>query len=95
VTIPCRGDRGRAGAQDDEIIFSVPKDKIGRLTRGLESPGTGSIPTGFSMVAEYKLSESYAEMAKQMGMRRADGSEIKGYTAEERRISLQYRQVQP
>lgn len=93
VAVPCRGDRGRAGAQDDEMIFSVPRDQIGRLAYGLEQPGTGSIPTGFSMVPEYGLSESYAKMARLMGMKRADGSSIKGYTAEERRLALQYRQT--
>jgi uncharacterized protein (DUF169 family) len=93
VSVPCRGDRGRAGAQDDELIFSVPREQIGRLAHGLEQPGTGAIPTGFSMVAEYKLSESYAEMARLMGMKRSDGSEIKGYGYEERKDSLQYRQV--
>jgi uncharacterized protein (DUF169 family) len=93
VAIPCRGDRGRAGAQDEEIIFSVPRDKIERLAHGLEQPGTGSIPTGFSMVAEYELSESYAEIAREMGMKKADGSNIRGYTAEQRRLALQYRQV--
>jgi len=91
VAVPCRGDRGRAGAQDDELIFSVPKDKIGRLAHGLEQEGTGSMPTRFSMNAEYMLSPSYAEMARRMGMKRADGSEIKGYTAAERRLELQYR----
>ena len=91
VSIPCRGDRGRAGAQDDELIFTVPRDQIGRLAEGLEQPGTGSFPTGFSMTAEYGLSESYAEMARLMGMRRADGSEIEGHSAERRRRELQYR----
>jgi hypothetical protein len=91
VAVPCRGDRGRAGAQDDELIFSVPKDQIERLAHGLEQEGTGSVPTRFSMNAEYKLSPSYAEMARRMGMKKADGSEIKGYTAAERRLSLQYR----
>jgi len=91
VAVPCRGDRGRAGAQDDEMIFSVPKDQIGRLASGLEREGTGRLPTGFSMVPEYELSEGYAEMARQMGMKKADGSEIKGYKAEERRRALQYR----
>ncbi len=91
VAVPCRGDRGRAGAQDDEMIFSVPRDQIGRLAFGLEQGGTGSLPTGFSMVPEYELSEGYAEMARQMGMKKADGSEIKGYKAEERRRALQYR----
>ena len=91
VAVPCRGDRGRAGAQDDEMIFSVPRDQIGRLAFGLEQGGTGSLPTGFSMVPEYELSEGYAEMARQMGMKKADGSEIKGYKVEERRRALQYR----
>lgn len=91
VAVPCRGDRGRAGTQDDEVIFSVPRDQIGRLAFGLEQEGTGSLPTGFSMTPEYELSESYAEMARQMGMKKADGSEIKGYKVEERRRALQYR----
>jgi len=91
AAVPCRGDRGRAGAQDDEMIFSVPREKIGDLAFGLEQEGTGTIPTRFSMTPEYKLSTSYAEMARLMGMKRADGSEIKGYTAEELRLSLQYR----
>lgn len=91
ITLPCRGDRGRAGAQDDELIFTVPKDMLERLAHGLEQPGTGSLPTGFSMTAEYGLSESYAEMARQMGMKRADGSRIEGYSTEKRRRRLQYR----
>lgn len=91
VAVPCRGDRGYAGAQDDEMIFSVPKDQIERLVHGLEQPGTGSYPTRFSMTPEYKLSTSYAEVARLMGMRKADDSEIGGYTAAERRLSLQYR----
>ena len=91
AAVPCRGDRGRAGAQDDEMIFSVPKGKIGDLALGLEQKGTGSIPTRFSMTPEYKLSVSYAKIARLMGMREADGSEIKGYTEEERRLDLQYR----
>ncbi len=91
AAIPCRGDRGRAGAQDDEIIFSVPKEQIGRLAHGLEQKGTGSYPRGISMVSEYGLSESYAEMARLMGMKKADGSEIRGYTEEERRQRMQYR----
>jgi uncharacterized protein (DUF169 family) len=91
VSIPCRGDRGRAGAQDDELIFTVPRGQIERLAEGLEQPGTGSLPTGFSMNSEYGLSESYAEMARLMGMKRSDGSEIEGHSAERRRKALQYR----
>ena len=91
VAVPCRGDRGRAGAQDDEMIFSVPKGKIGDLALGLEQDGTGSIPTRFSMKPEYELSPSYAELARLMGMKRANGLEIKGFTEEERKRALQYK----
>ena len=91
VSAPCRGDRGYAGAQDDEMIFSVPRSKIMRLAEGLEQKGTSNMPTRFSMTAEYKLSASYAEAARQMGMRMPNGSEIKGYSEKERRLSLQYR----
>jgi uncharacterized protein (DUF169 family) len=91
VAIPCRGDRGRAGAQDDELIFSVPKDQIGRLAYGLQQTGTGSIPTRFSMKTEYRLSESYAKMAQLMGMKKADETEIQGYPAKARRLALEYK----
>lgn len=91
VAVPCRGDRGRAGAYDDEMIFSVPKTQIGRLAHGLEQNGTGHYPTGISMVPEYELSTSYAELARQLGMKKADCSEIRGNTDEERKRSLQYR----
>ncbi len=91
VAVPCRGDRGRAGAQDDEMIFSVPKGQLGRLAYGLEQAGTGSYPTGFSMEPEYKLSGSYAEMARMMGMKKADGTDIEGYGKKERERDLQYR----
>jgi len=91
VAVPCRGDRGYAGAQDDEMIFSVPSSRIGELASGLEQKGTSSVPTRFSMAAEYKLSPGYAKVAQLMGMRKADGCEIKGYSEEERRLSLQYR----
>jgi uncharacterized protein (DUF169 family) len=91
VAVPCRGDRGRAGAQDDEMIFAVPKDQIGSLVNGLQQSEVGSIPTMFSMKPEYSLSESYAKIARLMGMKKADGSEIKGFNAQERRLSLEYK----
>ena len=91
VAVPCRGDRGYAGAQDDEIIFSAPREKLGDLVLGLEQRGTGSIPTRFSMTPEYRLSTSYAKIARLMGMKKADGSDIEGYTESERKLALQYR----
>ena len=91
ASVPCRGDRGRAGTQDYEMIFTIPRDQIARVVEGLEQPGTASVPTKFSMNPEYGLSPGYAEIARQMGQRAADGSEIRGYTAKERRHSLQYK----
>ncbi|MCK4318879.1 DUF169 domain-containing protein [Candidatus Bathyarchaeota archaeon] len=91
ASVPCRGDRGYAGTQDYEMIFSIPRDQIARVVEGLEQPGTASVPTRFSMNPEYRLSPGYAEIARQMGQRAADGSEIRGYPAKERRHSLQYR----
>jgi uncharacterized protein (DUF169 family) len=91
ASVPCRGDRGRAGTQDYEMIFTIPRDQIQRVVEGLEQPGTASVPTRFSMNPEYRLSPGYAEIARQMGQKAADGSEIRGYSAKERRHSLQYR----
>lgn len=91
VSVPCRGDRGYAGAQDDEMIFTAPKSKIEELAFGLEQRGTSSMPTRFTMSPEYKLSKGYAEAARQMGQKRADGSRIEGYDENERLLSLQYR----
>lgn len=91
VSVPCRGDRGYAGAQDDEMIFTAPKSKISELADGLEQKGTSNLPTRFTMAPEYKLSKSYAEAARLMGQKRADGSEIWGYDEKDRLLSLQYR----
>lgn len=73
------------------MIFSAPKEKLGDLVLGLEQGGTGSIPTRFTMTPEYRLSPSYGEIARLMGMKKADGTEIKGYTERERKLRLQYR----
>ena len=91
VSVPCRGDRGYAGAQDDEMIFTAPRNRIGELAYGLEQRGTSNLPTRFTMAPEYKLSPGYAEIARQMGQRRADGSEIRGFSEKERLLGLQYR----
>ncbi|MBN2335832.1 DUF169 domain-containing protein [Candidatus Bathyarchaeota archaeon] len=91
VSVPCRGDRGYAGTQDYEMIFTIPRDQIGRVVHGLEQPGTASTPTRFSMNPEYMLSEGYAEIARLMGQKAADGSEVKGFAGDKRRLNLQYR----
>jgi hypothetical protein len=73
------------------MIFTAPKNKIEELVHGLEQRGTSNLPTRFTMAPEYKLSTGYAEIARLMGQKRADGSEIKGYNEKGRLLSLQYR----
>ena len=70
IAIPCRGDRYSAMAGDEEIIFTVPKGKLEELMAGLRYvDSTGSqLPRGYGMRYEYPLRESYANMAKMMGM---------------------------
>lgn len=76
ISVPCRGDRLLAGTQDDEMIFSVPKHKIADLALGLEQEGTGLIPSIIDMKSEHELPPAYAKLARLMGIKRADGSQI-------------------
>jgi uncharacterized protein (DUF169 family) len=70
VTLPCIGDRRRAMAQDEEIIFSAPGQKLGDLLAGLrhrDSSGSG-LPYLFSMATDYPLPDFYVKLAKKLGM---------------------------
>ncbi len=70
VSIPCLGDRRLAMAQDDEMIFSVPKERLEDLISGLrhsDEIGNG-LPVKFEMRPDYPLSEGYAKMGKMLGM---------------------------
>ena len=70
VTFPCFGDRRRAFAQDDEIIFSAPIEKIEGLIVGLKAfrqigLGIPIVPTTARQPQQLK---SYAEIARMVGM---------------------------
>jgi len=91
ASVPCRGDRGYAGTQDYEMIFTIPRDQIERVVEGMDQPGTSDSPTRFSMNPEYMLSEGYAEITKLMGQVDSEGKTIKGYSGRDRRLNLQYR----
>ncbi len=70
VTFPCLGDRRRAWASDDEIIFSVPITKLEDLIKGLmaiKEYGVG-FPLVPSMSQEPKMSPSYMQMARKTGL---------------------------
>ena len=70
VTIPCMGDRVRGLAEENEMIFSFPIDRLGNLVEGLETLDSNNegIPYKFKHLPEYKLKESYIKISKLMGM---------------------------
>ena len=70
VAFPCTGDRRRAFAQDDELIFSAPMEKMQGLIDGLEAfrkIGVG-IPMVPTMARQPQLLRSYEEIARMVGM---------------------------
>ncbi|GAI87721.1 unnamed protein product [marine sediment metagenome] len=70
VSIPCIGDRKRAMAQNDELIFSSPIKKVKDLVTGLEvlAKNNEGLPVKFQQMPEYKLEKSYAKKGKLIGM---------------------------
>ena len=70
VTIPCSGDRVRAVAQDNELIFSFPIGKAEGLLRGLHATNQSQsiFPIEYGFQPEYKLSESYQKISQLMGV---------------------------
>lgn len=70
VAIPCRGDHFHAIAGDDELIFTVPMEKLEDLMVGLRYlETTGSkFPGNYQMRREPELPESYMKIAKMIGI---------------------------
>jgi uncharacterized protein (DUF169 family) len=74
ICTPCGGDRWRAMASDDEMIFSIPIGDADRMLEGLrfmEKTGR-KMPFGLSMQPEYPLSESYLKISRMLGMKQVD-----------------------
>jgi uncharacterized protein (DUF169 family) len=69
VAVPCRGDRYRAMAGDEEMIFTVPRGKLESVMLGLRRiEATGSkLPQGYSLLPEYPLQKCYKDIAGMMG----------------------------
>ena len=75
VTVPCSGDRRWAMAQDDEMIFSMPKGKLEDLMLGLrhfDETETFRFPTKFAARPDYPLSETYVKIGKMIGLEMHD-----------------------
>lgn len=69
ITVPCGGDIKYALAQDDEMIFSLPAEKMGELILGLRNVENAAY-TDFNqyMRPECPLPESYVKLGKMIGM---------------------------
>lgn len=71
VTVPCMGDRNRALAGDDELIFSVPESRLEDLVVGLkhyDEIGSGYTSIIPRMLPEYPLPENYIKVGRMVGM---------------------------
>lgn len=71
VTVPCPGDRRRAAALPNEMIFSVPVRKMEGLLISLRylEPYRYQLPFRYLMQPQSQLWPNYAEMGRQIGMK--------------------------
>ncbi|HSW59083.1 MAG TPA: DUF169 domain-containing protein [Dehalococcoidales bacterium] len=74
ITLPDPGESHRAGAGDDEIILSLPVEKIAPLAEGLERTSAFSPPANLtkniSMVPDFPRPEFYDHLFKVWGLSR-------------------------
>ncbi|MFH1487476.1 MAG: DUF169 domain-containing protein [Pseudomonadota bacterium] len=71
VTVPCGGDRANALAQDDEMIFTVPRDKLDDLVLGVrhfDEKGFGYTHFAPHMRPEYPLFGNYVKAGRLVGL---------------------------
>jgi len=74
ITIPCGGDHKYAMAQDDELIFTIPKEEFKYMIRGLkrtEEIGVSSYPYKFNVTPEHEFHKSYMKLRELMKMTEA------------------------
>ena len=70
VNTPCGGDRRRAMAQDDEMVFTVPKAKLGDLLLGIRCREEAGLrfPRSFTMMFECDQPGPYVKTSRLLGM---------------------------
>jgi len=70
VSSLCIGDRKRAMAQDNELVFTAPTEKVEDLVLGLKALAKygNELPVKFTVMPEYELEESYTKIGKMLGM---------------------------
>lgn len=71
VTVPDPGDFERAGAQEDEMVLTVPAGRLEELMQGvyhLEESGMGFRRFSLSLQADYKQPPFYEEYFRKWGL---------------------------
>ena len=73
MAIPCRGDRYHANSSDEEIIFTIPRDKLKDVLAGLRhvctvTPMPSRLPRKRDFEIEYPLLTVYDELGKRQGL---------------------------
>lgn len=72
VASPCAGDRMFAMAQDDELVFTFPKERIEEFIEALryldEFSDTGRLPFKSYMMPEIELDPDYTKIGRMLGM---------------------------
>jgi len=68
IAVPCRGDHWVAFARHDEIILTIPRNKLADLMMGLRYVAeTGSkLPSPYYLSVEHPLPECYTRIAEGM-----------------------------
>ena len=71
IAVPCRGDHYSAMAGDDEIIFTVPREKLEELIEGFRfiAQYGSRLPRSYKVLHEYDMAKSYEKIAQIMGYR--------------------------
>jgi len=65
--LPCGGDRVWGLAQDDELIFTIPKEKMEDLIEELRGT-VGRYPVNFAVKPEHELHEGYMRTLEILGL---------------------------
>ena len=71
MAVPCIGDRKRAGAQDNEMIFTCPPAKAEALMEGFRRISSKQVgfPIQQDVSFEYPLAPAYIKIGEMMGIR--------------------------
>jgi uncharacterized protein (DUF169 family) len=70
VAVPCMGDRTLGLAQDDEMIFSIPTEKLDDLMAGMRhfAKADPVFPIKFNMQSDYLLIDNYKKVGGMIGL---------------------------